>query len=49
MGQGAAKGKKTTTTQNRIAKTIGNIIYMNFGMLIIITTALVAYYAGAII
>lgn len=50
MGQGSTKGKKQTKTiRGRIARQVGNIIYVNFGLLVIITTALVAYYAGAII
>lgn len=49
MGQSSTKEKKQTTVQGRIANTVGNIIYVNFGLLVIITTAMVAYCAGAII
>lgn len=49
MGQSSTKGKKQTTAQGRIENTVGNIIYVNFGLLLIITTALVAYCTGAII
>ena len=49
MGQSSTKGKKQPTVQGRIANTVGNIIYVNFGLLVIITTALVAYCTGTIV
>lgn len=49
MGKNAITGKKQTAVQGRIANTVGNIIYVNFGLLVIITTALVAYCTGAVV
>lgn len=50
MGQSSTKGKKQTKTiRGRIARQVGNIVYVNFTLIAITITAMMAYCAGAIV